>query len=264
MNKPTMHSYSSTGMFQTCPGQYQKIRWLKTYTSESNEAAERGTEMHDELEHCIIDDTDYSMPEYQWILDDFRAQTGLKVPEMELAINADWEPVPYYLDEIDDNGRPVRNPEAWYGGKVDLTCLNGSHANVSDLKTGKRKFKEPEDFECWLIERHEGGIQHAPQMLANARQASEYSLLIFLHFPAIKTLDFRFIWSDVEDCKEDLFKFSRDTHSEKLLKTMLATPAKIEQAIETDTWELKPSGLCAGWCPVLSCENWKPKRTWRR
>lgn len=242
------HSYSSTSAYQTCPWQYKQVNFMRAFVSESNEAAERGTVMHEHLEVCVDEDTEYPQAEYQWILDDFRAQTGLKIPEMKLAIDRDWCPVDY------------ADPRAWYRGMIDLTCINGAHANVSDLKTGKRKFRDPLSFESWLIERHEGGIETAPQMQANARQAADYALLVFLHFPAIETMDFRFIWSDVPGVKEDLFKFKRSRDSRKLLKTMLATPSLIEHSVEHDEWEYRPSGLCNGFCPVVSCEHWKPKR----
>lgn len=251
MDKKPKHSYSSTGTFQTCPMQYKSVNWLRTFRSESNAAAERGTVMHEEFEDCVNEDTDYSDPQYQWILDDFRAQTGLKVAEMQLAIDRKWKPVPY-----DD-------PSAWYRGKIDFTCINGTHANVSDLKTGKRKMKDPDPVECWLINKHEGGVRSAPKMLSNARQANDYALLTFLHLPKIETMDFRFIWSDVEGVKEDLFRFSREKDASDMIQTMLAIPTKIEHAILTDEWELKPSGLCNGWCPVVTCEHWKPKRKWR-
>ena len=28
---------------------------------------------------------------------------------------------------------------------------------------------------------------------------------------------------------------------------------------KTDTWPMKQSGLCRGWCPVTTCQFWEPK-----
>lgn len=253
MEKLPRCSYSSTNMFNTCQGKWQNIKWLKRYKSTSGPAADRGVVMHDEFEHCVLDDTDYSIAHYQWILDDFRAQTGLKIPEMQLAIDSNWEPTPYDLGE-DENGDIIENPDVFYCGKIDFTCINGTHANVSDLKTGKRKMKEPAPYERWLIKRHTDGMREAPKMLDNARQASEYTLLIAHHFPAIKTIDFKFKWSDVDGITEDLYEFDLERDSKDLHETMLATPSKMQYAIDNDEWTLNPSGLCRNYCEVESCK----------
>ena len=251
--KNPRHSYSSTDKFNTCQVAYQKINWLKTYRSESGAAAIRGTQMHEEYEQCVLDDTDYSIADYQWVLDDFRAQTGLKIPEMQLAIDSHWEPTPYDLGK-DEEGKTIPNPDAFYCGIIDFTCINGTHANVDDLKTGKRKMKDPKPYETWLLDRHEDGMKEAPKMLANARQASEYTLLIFHHFPKIETIDFRFIWSDVEGITEDVYHFDKERDSLNLHETMLATPTKIQHAIENDEWVPNPSGLCRQYCEVETCK----------
>lgn len=251
--KPIRFSYSSTDQFNTCPIKFQKINWLREYRGSSNAAAERGTQMHDEYENCILDDTDYSIVEYQWVLDRFRALTGLKIPEMQLAINHEWEPTPYDFGK-DPDGKSISNPDAFYCGKIDFTCLNGTHADVWDLKTGKRKMKEPKPYETWLLKRHEDGMREAPKMLANARQASEYVLLIFHHFPEVETVQFKFIWSDVDGIEEDVYNFEKERDLEDLHKTMLATPTQIYHAIENDDWKPNPSGLCSKWCEVEDCQ----------
>jgi hypothetical protein len=33
-----------------------------------------------------------------------------------------------------------------------------------------------------------------------------------------------------------------------------------QQAFVQDVWQARQSGLCHGWCPVTTCEYWKPKR----
>lgn len=233
--------------------------------------------MHDHVENCILDDTEYTLPDelhpdedYNWILEDFRALTGLKIPEMQLAIDMAWQPTPYALGK-DGEGKTIQNPKAWYRGKVDLTCINGDHMWVRDLKTGKRKWYSAEDYTRWLQSRHVKGRQPTKEetkwlpdptdtVLANARQASEYALLMFLHFPHIKTINFGFIWSNVEGVREDIYEFDQDRDKEQLLKTMLHLPTKIEESIQTDVWPMRKTGLCNGWCPVVGCKNWKPKK----
>jgi len=121
-------------------------------------------------------------------------------------------------------------------------------------KTGKRKMKEPKSYETWLLDRHTEGMVEAPKMLANARQASEYALLIFHHFPEIKTIEFKFIWSDVEGRTEDVYHFDKERDTVNLHETMLATPTKIQYSMDNDLWEPNPSGLCGKYCEVEDCE----------
>jgi hypothetical protein len=252
-DKNIFHSYSSTDTYNTCPEQWRSIKWLKKFEGKSNPAAERGSLMHEDLETCLIEDTKYPIAEYRWILDNFRKLSGLKIPEIKLAINHNWEPTDYNLGYT-ENGMEIPNPEGFYRGAIDLTCINGTHANVWDLKTGKRKMKEPKPYERWLLDRHTEGMIEAPKMLVNARQASEYALMIFHHFPEIKTIEFKFIWSDVEDYTEDVYHFDKERDTVNLHETMLATPTKIQYSMDNDLWEPNPSGLCSKWCEVEDCE----------
>lgn len=258
-------SYSSTDTYRTCANQFHKVHWLKIFSDgDPHPQAVRGDIMHTEFENCVNQDTDYSDPQYQWVLDEFRAKTGLKIAEQKLAINADWEPTPYDLGK-DPEGKIIPNPDAWYRGKVDFTVINGTHADVDDAKTGKRKFKMPASYETWLLERHETGMKTAPEMQANARQGCEYALLIFLHFPEIQTIRFRFVWTDCEDTREDVFNYDRQRDYDDLIRTILATPRDILESDSTDTWDTNPSGLCANNCCVVSCEfhgmpYWKIKK----
>ena len=244
-------SYSATNTYNTCPVQFKSINWLKEFRSDSNAAAERGSIMHEKLEHAINDDTDW-MEDYEWILRDFREETGLKVAEMKLAIDRHWAPTPYNLG-YDDDGKEIKNPDAFYRGIIDMTVLNGTHAVVTDLKTGKQRFKECPPYETWLIDRHTEGMRYAPKILANARQANDYALLTFHHLPSIKTMDFKFVWSDVEGVAYDVFEFDRLRDNDNMHETIMATPRKIIHDINHDSWEPNPSGLCRKWCSVLSC-----------
>ena len=265
MTKSPKHSYSSTGTYETCAHKYEQIIHLRIpeYQDTDNAQNIRGSEMHEEFETCVNEDTDYSDPQYQWILDRFRGRTGLKIAEMQLAINRAWKPCDY------------KDKNAWYRGKIDFTTINGTHAWVDDLKTGKRRFKSPGDELRWLQDRHVHGraplkedVKYLPDpddyVLANARQASDYALMIFAHFPEIQTQDFSFVWSDVKGVDFDTFSFERGRDMKNLLKTMLYLPTKIEKSIKTDSWEPTPNFLCKGWCSVVGCTHWQPKPEYRR
>lgn len=260
-------SYSSTDTFDTCQYQFYQVNWLRIpeYQDSDNDQNIRGTQMHDECEHAVLEDREYDLPDelhpdkdYTWILDRFRARTGLKIPEMQLAIDKAWNPVDY------------KDPTAWYRAKIDFSCINGTHLWIDDLKTGKRKFKSAYDHTRWLQERHVKGRAPTKDELrwlpdptdyiqSNSRQIAEYALLMFLHLPHIDTITSSLVWSDVEGVTEDIWEFDRARDSEVLLQTMLHTPSNVEEAARTGTWTKTRSGLCKGWCPVVGCPNWSPK-----
>jgi hypothetical protein len=234
-------SYSNTDAYNTCALQWQEVVWLKKHPSGTNEAAERGTMMHQWLEDCIKDGSAYPEDKYQWILDDVRSEVGLVMPEMKLAINDEWEPTTFFADDV------------FYRAIIDVTILNGHTAKVRDLKTGKRRFKKPDVKDRWLIKQHDTGVRYAPDMLTNARQANDYALMIFLHYHYIKEIEFSFVWSDADE-QYDHYYFDRETHEKQMLATLLNTPRKIIESLETDNFPPNPSGLCYAHCPVKDCD----------
>lgn len=244
-------SYSSTGSYKTCPRQFKHLNLRGDYQSPEHPATIRGSEMHDSLEDAINYGTDYEYHDYQWILDDFREQTGLKVPEMQLGTDINWNAVAY------------DHEDSWYRGKIDMTCINGTHADVTDLKTGKRRIEVASEFEKWLIPLHEQGMKTAPKILANARQASDYALLIFLHFEELETITFRFVWSDVEGIPYDTFNFDRTRDLPNLSKTLLYLPTLILRSQKLDDFPPNPSGLCYQHCPVSRDECEYVGMRWR-
>ena len=119
---------------------------------------------------------------------------------------------------------PAQWGEAWSRGIIDLLIINGRQAVVADHKTGKRKMSE---------------------------QLELYAGYVFAAYPEVEEVTSCFIW--LKDRKIDKQIYTRDDVS-KIWGGFLPRVAKLESSYNRDSWLARPSGLCKGWCPVLSCE----------
>lgn len=91
----------------------------------------------------------------------------------------------------------------------------------------------------------------------NSRQLKLFALLVFIHYPEVMQVKTDFIWLATNEIDSE--KYSRDQEAE-LWQEFLPDLAAFNRAFKEETFPPKKSGLCAGWCPVTSCENWRPKR----
>jgi hypothetical protein len=92
------------------------------------------------------------------------------------------------------------------------------------------------------------------QLLLNA-------LVTMCHFPEVDTVKSAFFWTKEPDKKKqfDVETFSRE-HWHDYWQRFLPDVALLQQAVDLNVWQERPSGLCNGWCRVESCPYWKPKR----
>ena len=222
-DKPIRHSFSSTSVYETCGYQYQQVNLLKNFQVEDHPTAIFGGERHKDLEVALQSDTDIEGEHayYNNFLERIRQWDGFKIPEMRLAIDRAWQPCGFFDHKV------------WYSGIVDVTVINGDQATVVDYKCGKHRLKP--------------------------RQANDSALLLFLHFPELQDIHFEFWWTEA-GAPPDVFDFNRTRDADTMIKTMTAIPEQIELSAETKDWPTNPSGLCRGYCPVVSCKHWKPRR----
>ena len=105
------------------------------------------------------------------------------------------------------------------------------HANIVDYKTGKPHTK----FNQLII----------------------YALWVFQEFNYVDTIDITFYWtkSFTSDCKT----LSRG-EIPSLWDKLIGDLRQYKEAFRSDIWQMRPSGLCNGWCPVIGCKYWRPKR----
>jgi len=79
---------------------------------------------------------------------------------------------------------------------------------------------------------------------------------VFVHFPEVQKIKsgLAFVVSN---------EFPKKTHVREELNKYLSVfepqLERLEASLENGIWNAKSSPLC-GWCPVTSCEHWKPRR----
>lgn len=221
---PLPWSISTLDKFVTCPTQYAAIKVYRTVKEAEGAAAAWGNRVHDAAEANLRDNKPLD-------------------PEL-----ASYQP---YLDEIkrlpgtllveqklalNTQFKPVAfdAKDVWVRGKCDALTIDGALARALDHKTGKRK--------------------------SESRQMVLMALLIFHHHPEVMEVRTAFFW--LKHAKRDTGVYRRADMP--AMWNMFVTDLKqYRDAFATETWQPRQSGLCYGWCPVTTCEFWKPKKAGR-
>jgi len=122
--------------------------------------------------------------------------------------------------------------DIWWRGIIDWRKISGKQAQLEDYKTGKPHMK--------------------------FSQLAEFALFTFYEHPEVNLVDAQYYWT--VDCTSTRRVWSRKEIP--LLWAMFQADLKqYKIAFQTETWQKRPSGLCAGYCAVKDCEYWKPRRT---
>lgn len=216
----TRWSYSSLKLFEQCPRKYYHLRVAKDYTEPESEAMLYGTRFHEAAEFYIKEGR--PLPPYfgfaKQALDNLKQLPGIKFCEYEMGVTEDLQPCGF------------ADPNAWFRGIADLLIVDEEReeARVVDYKTGKSaKYADPDQLELM-------------------------SLCVFKHFPKVKRVKSgllfvianAFIKSKCESANQDL-----------LWDKWVTKHNKLKVALNSDTWNPKPSGLCRKHCVVTSCSH---------
>jgi hypothetical protein len=222
--KPLPWSISTLDKFVSCPRQYAEIKVYRKVKETEGEAAKWGNRVHDAAESFLKREKDLD-PELEFYRPYLQALQELPgEPHVEMKMALDLN-----LNVVDFGAG-----NAWVRGKCDYLTINGAVARGVDHKTGKRK--------------------HSRQMILMA-------LLIFYHFPYVQEVRTAFFWLKTNE--KDIGRYRRgDIPS--MWNQFVVDLQQYKQAFQTETWQPRQSGLCRGWCPVTTCEFWKPKQEKRR
>lgn len=217
-------SYSALGTFKTCPRQYYHLKVLKDIPYEQNATAEYGDRMHKAIEAYGKYETPLP-PEFVFVkptVDTLLAFPGRKLFEFKMALTEEYLPTAYFAKDT------------WWRGMADLLIIDDARglARVVDWKSGKSKN-------------------------ADVSQLELMALAVFHTFPHITRVK-----AGLAFLTEDKFIPAAYTADRKddYWQNWLGDLDRLKHAYESGVWNAKTSGLCAGWCPVKSCEHWKPKR----
>ena len=194
------------------------MKIAKDYTEKETEAMLYGTLFHEAAENFVKDDT--PIPEKfkyaESALTNLKNKPGKKLCEYKLGLTEDLEPCGFFDENV------------WFRGIADLIILDGDTAWVVDYKTGKSA------------------------RYADKGQLELMALATFKHFPEIKKVKAGLLFVIAKTLVKDSYE---DTVAPILWKKWLSDYARMEKALETNTWNPRPSGLCRQHCAVIDCPH---------
>jgi hypothetical protein len=218
----TAWSYSSIKTFDQCPKKYFHLKVVKDVKDEPGEAADYGTAVHEAAELFITQGA--PIPEkfafMRPIVEPLAKKQGTKYAEIKIGVTSDLKPCGFFDKDV------------WYRGIADLLIVNGSKAWLIDYKTGKNaKYADMKQLD----------------LLAGA---------VFIHFPKVETIKSALLYVVSQE-------MPRKTHQRENLATYMGVfdtqLESLSDAMDNGVWNAKSSALC-GWCPVQTCEHWRPRR----
>lgn len=215
-------SYSSIKTFDQCAKKYFHLKVVKDVKDEGGEAADYGTAVHEAAELFITQGA--PIPEkfafMRPIVEPLAKKQGTKYAEIKLGVTSDMQPCGFFDKDV------------WYRGIADLLIVNGDKAWLIDYKTGKNA------------------------KYADIKQLDLLAGAIFVHFPKVETINSALLYVVSQE-------MPRKIHHRQHLPTYMGVfdtqLERLEAAMDNGVWNANPSGLC-GWCPVESCEHWRPRR----
>ncbi len=219
--KPLPWSPSSLADFVNCPKQFYEKRIAKSVKQEDTEQIKWGNYVHKAFENRHKDGTPLP-PE----LDQH------EVVMLQLTVM----PGQHYVEQktaLNVRMQPCGffDNDVWMRSIIDYHKIRDDKALIVDYKTGKQHSK----FD---------------QLQVNA-------LWLWAARPEVNTIKVAYYWTQDATMTAQIY---RRSDVEKLWSGFLPSLTQYREAFKTDTWQPRPSGLCHGWCPVTTCEYWKPKR----
>jgi hypothetical protein len=215
MAKPFAWSYSRYKAYSNCPKRHHEVDILKNFIEES-EQLKWGSEVHAAMADAVEHGHDLpaTMKDYQKWVDMMRDGVGTLYVEQQYAITKDFQPTEWFA------------PNVWFRGICDVLRISpsGRVARAWDYKTGK--------------------IQH------DSRQLMLMAQCLFIHHQSLQRIKTEFIWLQGDCVTEETF--DRDTIMREWAPLMPQVKT-MEEASVTRNYPPKPGGLCARYCPVLSC-----------
>jgi hypothetical protein len=215
-------SYSSIKTFDQCAKKYFHLKVVKDVKDEPGEAADYGTAVHEAAELFIKHGT--PIPEkfafMRPIVELLAKKKGTKATEIKLGVTSDMKPCGFFDKNV------------WYRGIADLLILDGSEAWLIDYKTGKNA------------------------KYADIKQLDLLAGAIFIHYPEVETIKSALLYVVSKEMPK---KIHHRQHLPTYMGVFDTQLDQLEAAMEHGVWNANPTGLC-GWCPVETCEHWRPRR----
>jgi len=92
---------------------------------------------------------------------------------------------------------------------------------------------------------------------AKKDQLEIFSLAVFKHYPQIKKVKAGLLYVVANEfIKEDYLQENADIYWQRWIRDV----NRLEESVIHNVWNAKPNFTCRGWCPVVNCTHWEPKR----
>lgn len=220
--KPIPWSYTGLSNFINCPRQFEAMRVLKTVKDVKGEQQIWGEWVHKQFENRQRDGTALppELAEHEDYMLQLEALPGTHFCEQKMALNKTVQPCDFFAKDV------------WNRAVIDFMAIEHHRAVIVDYKTGKVK--------------------------PDLKQLALFALFVFHTYPKVTACYTKFYWTQAPT-KPTEEEFLRSRIPE-IWKKFLPDLKQYREAFETNTWQPRQSGLCAGWCAVKECEFWKPKR----
>lgn len=207
-------SYTALTSFETCPRKHYHTRIAKDVPDPPGAEAQWGTRVHKYLEDRIKLGT--PLPE----------STRQYEPYAQRIANTRGDVITERKVAVTKDLKPTDffAEDVWCRGIFDLTIVREDHVIILDWKTGKRR----------------PGSDQLDLFAALARQ---------LH-PEASRITTGFVWLKAQKIDKETW---RPCDLDDVWAGFVRRATRLEQAVETNSFDPKPNGLCRRYCPVRSC-----------
>lgn len=223
--KPQAWSHTALDNFENCPKQFYETKVLKRWPFTTTTEMQWGRDVHKAFEDFLLYGTllPADLKAHEEFLASFKAEPGELAGEERIALDTGMNKCAYF-----DKTR-----EVWYRGQVDARKRDVASgvSHILDHKTGRVK----NDY----------------------TQLKGFAMYEFLTQPQIHTCKVEYYWTQIRGVNGETY------YREQLPEIIRFFAQKLHRYADAflhDTFPPKQSGLCNGWCPVTSCEFWRPKR----
>lgn len=221
----TAWSYSSIKTFEQCPKKYYHLRVAKDVKDEGSDATQYGTDVHKAAEDYVKGGVPIP-PKFGYmepVVSRLSALPGIKYTELRLGlkkVGSTYEPCGFFDQDV------------WWRGVADFVSVDDTRGFSVDYKTGKNA------------------------RYADTKQLDLVAGALFVHYPSLKRIKsgLAYVVSD-----EWVEKRHRQDNVEEYLSVFDEQLHQLEEAEASGVWNPKSGPLC-GWCPVTTCEHWKPRK----
>lgn len=219
---PFAWSYSALTSFETCPKKHAATRIFKLYKEPENEAMLYGNRCHKSLElrvrreQPLPDDLKHMEPTLAHLL-----TLGEPTAEESIGLDRSYRQTDYF-------DKPTTQPDhrVWLRMKIDLQIMLHAApiALLLDYKTGKEK----QDLD----------------------QLELFAAVTFALHPQLEEVRTGYWWCAQNKVDPKAF---RADEAPVIWQKFLPRVQVMENAVNTNAFQARPSGLCVKHCPVTDC-----------